>query len=237
GCRPRARRPGQQRPPAGPAPRPPRRRAGAPDQHDGGILSQTGINGAGLGLFGSFVVSANWRFALPSRNFVRRHVLEQPTIDAAVAAMSRLSSRASGHNVMLADRSGRVADIESTPEDFRVLGARDGLLAHTNHYCHPELAPRDALRTSSLADFADDSHRRLARVHSRLAALPARVTSADVQALLRDHEGHPKSVCRHPDGDPTETLSACSVVLVPDAREMSVTVGNPCERAPVWYRL
>lgn len=202
-----------------------------------GILSQAGINGAGLGLCGSFVVSDNWRFAPPSRNFVRRHVLEQPTIDDAVAAMTRLSPRASGHNVMLADRSGRVADIESTPDEFRVLPAREGLLAHTNHYCHPELAPRDGLATSSLADFTDDSHRRLLRVQAGLAALPARATPEDVQALLRDHEGHPKSVCRHPDGDPTRTMSACSVVLVPGAREMSVTVGNPCQRTPVWYRL
>lgn len=200
-----------------------------------GILAQTGINSEGLGLCGSFVVSANWGFGIPSRNFIRRHILEQPSISHAIGVMRRFSRRAFGHNVMLTDRSGRVVDIESTPDDFRVITPTRGLLAHTNHYRHPDFVPLDALASSSLRDFAESSHQRIARVESLLSALNERVQIAELQAILRDHEHYPKSVCRHLDGDPTETQSACSVALAPTLRYMSVAVGTPCEHASVGY--
>jgi isopenicillin-N N-acyltransferase-like protein len=202
-----------------------------------GILAQTGINGAGLGLCGSFVVSATWGAGIPARNFIRRHLLEQPSLEAAVAVMSRFPARASGHNVMLTDRTGRVIDIESTPEAFRVLPADHGLLVHTNHYCHPDLTAQDTLAGSSLADFATDSPRRLARVRALVDAGPARLGAAEVQTLLRDHADFPRSVCRHPDGDPTRTQSACSVVLTPSAGSMTVAIGTPCDHPAVTYRL
>jgi isopenicillin-N N-acyltransferase-like protein len=63
------------------------------------------------------------------------------------------------------------------------------------------------------------------------------IGGAHLQAILRDHEDYPKSVCRHPDGDPTETQSACSVLLMPADRRMAVAVGTPCSHAPVEYRL
>jgi isopenicillin-N N-acyltransferase-like protein len=202
-----------------------------------GILAQTGLNSAGLGLCGSFVVSANWRFAVPSRNFIRRHILERASLEDAIAVMTRFPARASGHNVMVTDGSGRVADIESTPDEFRVLRPSHGVMAHTNHYCHPDLAPCDALSESSLGDFAEDSHRRLRRVHALLDRQPDRISPWELRALLSDHEGYPKSVCRHPDGDPTQTQSACSVVLAPALRQMSVAAENPCLHAPVDYEL
>jgi hypothetical protein len=202
-----------------------------------GILAQTGINAAGLGLCGSFVVSATWGSGIPARNFVRRHILEQASLAEAEAVMRRFPARASGHNVMLTDRSGRVIDLESTPDDFRVLAAEDGLLAHTNHYCHPDLAPLDTLTTSSLADFAEDSPRRLSRVRALAGALPGPLGVDDVQTLLKDHAGYPRSVCRHPDGDPTGTQSACSVVLTPAAGRMRVAVGTPCDHSAQEYEL
>lgn len=202
-----------------------------------GILAQTGINSAGFGLCGSFVVSANWRFAVPSRNFIRRHILEQPRIEDAIGVMTRFPSRASGHNVMVTDRSGRVVDIESTPDEFRVLWPSDGAMAHTNHYCHPDLVPLDALPSSSLRDFAEDSRRRLGRVRTLLDRQPGPISPGELQTVLRDHEGYPKSVCRHVDGDPTETQSACSVVLAPALQRMTVAVGNPCLHTAVEYEL
>lgn len=201
-----------------------------------GILAQTGINAAGLGLCGSFVVSATWGAGIPARNFIRRHILEQASLADAVAVMRQFPVRASGHNVMLTDRSGQVVDIESTPEDFRILPADGGFLVHTNHYCHPDLAPHDTLATSSLADFAEDSPRRLARVRA-LAGAATGLGADEVQALLRDHANHPRSVCRHPDGDPTRTQSACSVVLTPSGGCMTVAVGTPCDHPAVEYRL
>jgi predicted choloylglycine hydrolase len=202
-----------------------------------GVLAQTGINTAGLALCGSFVVSANWRAGIPARNFVRRHILEQRSLESAVDVLRRFPVRASGHNVMLADGSGRVIDIESTPDDFRVLTAEQGVLAHTNHYRHPDLAPVDALDRSSLADFAVDSRRRLARVGTMLGEPGGAIGGGRLQAILRDHEDYPKSICRHPDGDPTETQSACSVLLMPAERQMAVSVGTPCRHSPVQYRL
>jgi isopenicillin-N N-acyltransferase like protein len=202
-----------------------------------GILAQTGINAAGLGLCGSFVVSATWGAGIPARNFIRRHILEQASLADAMAVMRRFPIRASGHNVMLTDRSGRVIDIESTPESFRVLEAGDGLLAHTNHYCHPDLAPHDTLATSSLADFAEDSPRRVSRVWALARAVPGPLGVDDIQGLLRDHADYPKSVCRHPDGDPTRTQSACSVVLTPGAGSMTVAVGTPCDHPATEYAL
>ena len=60
-----------------------------------------------------------------------------------------------------------------------------------------------------------------------------------VKMALQDHEGHPRSICRHPNGDPQTGYwqTVFSVIIEPDRRRMHVSRGTPCERPYETYEL
>jgi hypothetical protein len=60
----------------------------------------------------------------------------------------------------------------------------------------------------------------------RLEQLLATGDEDEVLLALRDHDGFPRSVCRHGGAGDTETTA--SIVLRLGRREMLVCAGNPC---------
>jgi isopenicillin-N N-acyltransferase-like protein len=62
---------------------------------------------------------------------------------------------------------------------------------------------------------------------------------AQVQAALRDHEGHPQSICRHPNDDPRTGFwqSVFSAIIAPEKGRMLLTRGTPCDREYEVYQI
>jgi isopenicillin-N N-acyltransferase-like protein len=82
-----------------------------------------------------------------------------------------------------------------------------------------------------------DSRSRQSRVDALLSGTTT--TAADPRAILRDHSGYPRSICRHPTSDP-ETgrfRTVMSVVIEPQEGRLHVSRGNPCERPYETYAL
>ncbi len=190
-----------------------------------GMLAQEGINSAGLALCGSMVRSSGWRTGYPTRKFLRRRVLEQASVDAAIEVIRTAPRRASSHNLLLADASGRVADVETTVDAVRVVEPDGGVVAHANHYLSRDLEPENG----GLGGYLAHTITRCDRMQGRLRQAEGPLTVGRLADFLRDHAGRSRAVCRHAASDEFGLETNVAVVSEPAARRIHVAFGPPCE--------
>jgi isopenicillin-N N-acyltransferase-like protein len=169
---------------------------------------------------------------------VKRLMLEQRTVAEVLALLDRVPVCSSG-NYVLCDGTGRIADVELTPEGYAVLeGEGEGFIAHSNHF----VCSRYACPATDVAS-VPDSFPRLARMRELLSGQFGGLTVADLKRFLADHEGAPTSICRHPhDGPDHPSVAACgrtvaSLIAEPAAGRLHVARGSPCEAAYTTYPL
>lgn len=212
-----------------------RRPTGRPailDVTQAGLIAYLGLNDRGLGICLNTLPAPSRPLGVP-HYFTVRSIYESDGLEAAMAAVRR-AERAISANILLATPQGP-ADLEVTPEEVHLL--RDdgsGVLVHTNHGLHPALEPANA-RFPELIQ----SRPRRDRMAALLAAAARPLRIADLQAALRDHEGHPRSICRHANDTPGTGYwaSVFSVILEPAAGRMHLARGNPCEHPYEVYTL
>ncbi len=94
----------------------------------------------------------NWPLATPATFTYRRVMEEARTLEEGIA-MIRRARRTQGNNVLVGSGDeGIAAVIEYTPQRSAVRRPRDGWIAATNHFNHPEMArrhPRQAFLSST----------------------------------------------------------------------------------------
>jgi predicted choloylglycine hydrolase len=193
-----------------------------------GQISYLGISGEGLSANANFLRSAGWRTGFP-RYLLTRLAIEQPTLKAAVEA-ALTPKRASSRNLLLADRSGAMVDIETAAHEHALTWG-DGCLVHANHHVLPGM---DAHETAT----ADELHNSRCR-HERIAALMeahrGRLDVETLQTILRDHASRPHSICAHPGERVSYTFA--SLIADLDAGSLTIAVGAPCEHEYATYSL
>lgn len=197
-----------------------------------GLIAYLGVSDAGIGLCMNTLPAPARRYGVP-HYFTVRGIYEARSLDEAVEAVRR-AERAIPANLLLATPQGP-ADLEITVDDVHVLRhTGDGIVTHTNHCVHPDLAPIND-------DFPEliQSGPRKCRVDELLAASPRPVTREGLQEILRDHQDHPRSICRHSNDHPTTGywMSVWSLLVEADAGRLHVTRGNPCEQPYETYEL
>ena len=185
-----------------------------------GLIAYMGLNDRGIGLCMNTLPAPSRAVGVP-HYFTVREVYEQSSLDDCVQAVRR-ARRAIPANLILATPQGP-ADLEITVDDVHVL-CDDELVVHTNHCLHPDLVAINA-------DFPDliESTPRKARISALLDPQQA-LGVAQMQAALKDHDNHPRSICRHENDDP-ETgfwVSVFSMVVEADRGRMHISRGNPC---------
>ena len=118
----------------------------------------------------------------------------------------------------------------------RVCLLRDegaGRVTHTNHCRHPDLL----LYNDQFPPLIQSPERQ--RRLDQLLDPPQNPGLEEVQGMLRDHLGFPHSICRHANDEPKtggwETVF--SVIIEPDARQMHISRGTPCEHPYAVYSL
>jgi len=154
-----------------------------------GQLGYVGMNQFGLALFANALYDYQWQLGLPKYP-MKRAILEQPTVAAAVELLSRLRL-CSANNLVLADGQGQIADVEVRPEGIALFAdSHPGRRVHTNHHVTPEF---EALETNSLAD----SCPRLDRMNALIQEHWGRLTVERLQTFLADHANDPGGICRH----------------------------------------
>jgi len=199
---------------------------------EAGIVGgKIGLNSAGLGLAINGLNTAGDDWSRLSKPFHVRcyEILRARDFDAAVRVVTG-ANRACSTNFLIAQAPDRVVDIEAAPDTVRLLACEGGCLTHTNHFLEPGalgvVEPYDASSPRSTVHRLD-RFRELLRTKRPIAI-------EDLRRYLRDHAGHPYSVCRHPHPDePPENryMTVTSVIMDLHAQVMRISDGPPCESA------
>jgi len=200
---------------------------------EAGIVGgKIGMNSDGLGLVINGLLSHRDDWARLRTPFHVRtwRVLHARSVREAVRVVTD-EARSCSANFLIghAGAAAEVVDIEAAPEATCALVPAGGVLAHANHFVDPGRLGV----WQPLAEEKTSTYQRGARMHQLLAEGAARraLDAPALMALLRDHGGHPDSVCRHPNPAlPEEERVETVVSVVEDltARRFYVASGPPC---------
>jgi isopenicillin-N N-acyltransferase-like protein len=198
----------------------------------GGLLPNIGFNAAGIAQCCDSVYPNDSRIGIP-RLVLSRAVLGARTPAEAIRHMLA-PQRAAGYNHLLAHESGELYNVEVSARRFGLLYAKDGYLAHTNHYLDFNMQTIE-----NEPDELISSRVRYFRAIRLLKQLPSH-TVKSLQAIQRDHINHPDSICNHatdyPDPlDRQKTINALVIDLT--AGVMHLAWGNPCQNPYHSYHL
>ena len=180
---------------------------------EAGILAKIGLNDAGLGVCLNLLnTPADGGLDGTPIHLLLRQVLEHTrTVEDAVSHLTK--ARTSASSAVTVAQPGDVASVELNPGGANVIRGQVG--AHTNHFLQAPHAGHDTT--------PEESPSTLPRLEVE--------RSQPLLDALRNHESHPKGVCRHVDpsepwADQTETVA--SVVMNLAARRFHVAAGQPC---------
>lgn len=204
-----------------------------------GLIAYIGFNSAGIGLCANTLPAPSRRLGVP-HYFLVRGVYESTSLTDAVKAVSR-ADRAIPANMMLTTPQGP-ANLEVTLDAVHVLdGGAAGLVTHTNHCRHPHL-----VKINDSFPELIQSHDRQKRIDELLNSRrdDSEFTNSDsmiklLETTLRDHEGYPRSLCRHTNADQPHGFwqTVFSVIIEPEKQQMHVTRGTPCDHPYEKYSL
>lgn len=209
-----------------------------------GLIAYIGFNDARIGLCLNTLPAPAREIGVP-HYFTVRGIYEATSLEGAIHAVRR-AERAIPANIMLATPDGP-ADLEVTTDDVHVLkpttpGARASvshnadsaaIVTHANHCLHADLA-----RINDEFPELIQSRPRQRRINSLLDDSP-RPELMTIQAALADHEGFPRSICRHPNDDvgTGHWQTTFSVIIETDHRRMHICRGTPCNHPYETYAL
>ncbi len=196
-----------------------------------GLIAYIGFNDAKIGVCLNTLPAPSREVGVP-HYFTVRGIFESNSLAGAIDAVRR-AGRAIPANIMLATPQGP-ADLEVTLDEVRVLSGEEGRITHANHCKHRELLAVNAAFPELI-----ESYPRQQRIDKLLSAAGGPLGLDTVKRALKDHEGHPRSICRHPNDDPRTGYwqTVFSVIIEPDQQRMHVSRGTPCEHPYETYEL
>jgi isopenicillin-N N-acyltransferase like protein len=192
-----------------------------------GLIGYPGINEHGLAVFQNALSTREWRGEGMPHYLFKRVLLSQPAAQACIDLAST-ASMCSAANYVIADRSGTLLDLEVTPAGTAVLKSDDDVLVHANHFEAPDFVSQDALLS-----VLPDSPSRTRRAAHLLRSARGRLDLELACDALKDHDGAPRSICRHEEN----TRTIASIVAEPDAGRLHVAAGPPCSTLFETYSL
>jgi isopenicillin-N N-acyltransferase like protein len=200
---------------------------------EAGILIRTGFNEHGIGITGNSLWSGDDTGSTSGVPWpvVRRNVLHHGGLATAMQEVFGASRTHSGNHVV-ADAVGFAVDLEATPSDVFSLVPEAGILTHSNHFI--SVGAQSRLTDIQLGRSPSTLYRNV-RVEEALRSKAGSIDIEDIKAALRDHFGHPRSVCAH-SGD-TNTITVASHIADLTTRTMTISSGPPCENDYRTFRL
>ncbi len=193
---------------------------------EAGMLAKCGLNGAGVAVALNLLRSRKdgRDVGMPVHVLLRKMLQGQDF--AAARACTDLAAPSASSCVTLASDRGDLVSLEITPDGVAEVHTRAGLLAHANHCVDPRAAAGECpLEPTST------TQERLGRAWDLLRGGAGRLDVTALQAILTDHQGAPRCICRHPDPrvprlDRAESI--CGLVMDLRARVIHVAPHVPC---------
>lgn len=195
----------------------------------GVVGPKIGLNSAGVAVAVTGLVSASDRWdgaGTPFHVRCQRTFAARSLSEAAASAESEASPCSSAF--LLADPDTALT-VELSPKGTARVHPDDDVLVHANHF----LASSELGVRQPLGDERRSTFHRCRRLRAALCSRRGWDETSLVEPL-KDHDGYPDSVCRHPIPElPPEVryATALSVVLDPRRGRLLYARGTPC-RAP-----
>lgn len=198
-----------------------------------GIEWITGLNSAGLSVTGNSLYQNDTRLGTPKMLVAPKIMMAKDMSGAVTAAID--PTKGSSYNFNVAHKSGEILCIEASATDYAILYPTDGFLAHANFHVDPKMQKYETAFGPEGKRTIEGAPSTVIRYHRALKLMThsvGNVTSEGLESLMRDHVGHPNSICRHPDtrlpeDDRSQTNYATLIDLT--AGTLKVCVGNPCQ--------
>ena len=201
---------------------------------EGGLVGGKGMNACGMSLTLNALRTSGVPEGVPL-HVVMRKMLESHTIAEAFHWATCAPCAAAGCITIAIDNAALA--IELVPGDMDVLTPSGGILVHTNHVLSTRFRNIEDLGRRNLA--GGSSFLRYSRCHALLSRQTP-FTLADIQAVMCDHVGYPKSICMHADESlplAEQTSSNYAVVFDLTDRVIHLCAGNPCQGAYTQFRV
>lgn len=202
----------------------------------GVVGGKIGLNSKGIGLAINGLVSNmdDWERLRKPFHVRCWEILRSETIGEAVSKVTR-GERSCSANFLIGQQlslgTGKLVDVESAPNRTISLGPEKGILRHTNHFTKPEkLGVRQVLDTERWSTL--HRYERIARLLDKMRSGNGKLNMVKAETMLRDHDGRPESVCRHPNSKFPEDeryQSVVSVVMDLYTTQLRATMGSPCK--------
>ena len=189
-----------------------------------GQVSYLGINDKGMSAFANYLTCDGWRVGFP-RYLFSRLALTHETVDDAVTAIDGLY-RASSRNLLMMDAHGTAADLETTPAKTARIDPEHDLIAHANHFEHPDMLEAERAKDAYLPN----TRTRSATMRKLLEQHHGELNPELMQTILRDRSTFPDCLCREETDNPEhDAITFASLIARPTEGEMWVAVGPPHE--------
>jgi isopenicillin-N N-acyltransferase-like protein len=200
-------------------------------QVEAGQIGRQGVNSRGIALNANGLGGRFGKGPGIPQPYIRRRILDSVGMYDALRAIFK-AKQCGCTNLLLTHRDGFIIDLETTPGRHGWMYPTDGILVHGNHFIAfipPQLA-------DNYRPWGVDSLYRVPRIEQVLrgagdATSPQAMRNL-IASALRDHFGHPTSVCCHPDDrfEPYEQYEtiASSIVDLTDGHYY-IALGRPCE--------
>ncbi|KAL3471650.1 acyl-coenzyme A:6-aminopenicillanic acid acyl-transferase-domain-containing protein [Aspergillus californicus] len=196
---------------------------------EAGIVAKFGFNDAGVGVCMNAIRSGTVSISQLPVHLAMRRVLECRSFDEALGMLTR-KGLASCVNLMIADKSGKIATVECTPRGLAPIFPDLGTSTtyHTNHLWSLNI-PEGVRDHPSKNSFS-----RLERINALSRGQTGSIEK--IRGWLSDEEGSPVSICRStPPGtrgiERMETLA--TIIMDIGNLKGEFSFGRPCLSPPV----
>jgi isopenicillin-N N-acyltransferase-like protein len=196
---------------------------------EAGLVGKLGWNSDGVAVAANLLVTDQDRGdrAVPF-HIVLRGILNARSLEEAVAAVVR-ARRAASANYLIGSAAGYGVDLETGPggiENVFMIKPTDDLIGHANNFTC-------AITFGDVGlEKVPDSPGRTMSMQSNLTEHRGSLTRESMTEILRVHDGHPGSICRHDDEAEPPIERACTVaswVIDLTDNVASICRGRPCE--------
>ena len=182
-----------------------------------GCVGMIGMNSAGICVGINNLMAADGQIGV-TWVFVVRKILQQTSIDAALACLTE-AKLAGAHNYMLMDKQGRGYEVEAMSTRQHVRPLREETIIHTNHCLIQQNLDAERERPP---ESQASSRNRLLRAQELLDNPAANLD--DLMALTRDEV----AICTRPK-PPMHVESCGAAIMCPASGEFWAVWGPPAD--------